>query len=282
MKRDSLNTLGIRPRRAYMMFRYGLLLVLSLPFLVPLLWVIATSLKSQEQIYTEPLQFVPNPVTLANYIEPWSLLDFPRFILNSFFITLLSTGGILLSSSVVGFAFALLPARGKSLIFGLLLATIMVPASVKLIPQFILFSKLGWLNSYLPLIVPNFFANAFYIFLFRQFFLTLPIALFESAELEGCHPLGVFRWIALPLSKPVFTTVSVFAFIGVWNEFLEPLVYLSDNSKFTLSLGLALFHGLNYTQLHYLMPMSLVALTPVVLIFFVAQHQIVQGIAVRQ
>jgi multiple sugar transport system permease protein len=193
-------------------------------------------------------------------------------------VTGLTMLGTMVSSSVVGYAFATLPGRGKNILFGMLLATIMVPAPVTLIPLFILFSKLGWVNSYLPLVVPHFFANAFYVFLFRQFFLSLPPDLFESAELDGCNPLTAYWYIALPLSRPALAVVGVFAFIGAWNDFLGPLIYLSTNDKFTLSLGLSLFQGLYYTQLQYLMPMSLVALLPVLVIYFAAQRYFVQGI----
>ena len=153
----------------------------------------------------------------------------------------------------------------------------MTPPFVTLLPLFILFSKLGWINTYLPLIVPHFFANAFYVFLFRQFYRGLPADLFESAEIDGCNPLGTYWWIALPLSRPVLSTVAIFSFIGTWNSFLEPLVYLSTNEKFTISLGLSMFNGIYYTQMHYLMPMSLVALLPVLAIFIFAQRYLVQG-----
>jgi multiple sugar transport system permease protein len=154
----------------------------------------------------------------------------------------------------------------------------MIPASVTLIPLFILFSKLGWLDTYLPLIVPQFCANAFYVFLFRQFFRSLPVELFESAEIDGCNPWQAFWQIAIPLSRPAIATVAVFAFIGNWNDFLGPLVYLSSASKFTVSLGLSLFQGIYFTQTHYLVPMSLVALLPVILLFLFAQRYFIQGI----
>ncbi len=167
---------------------------------------------------------------------------------------------------------------GKRALFILLLATIMVPTTVTIIPLFIGFSRLGWSNSFLPLIVPSFFANAFYVFLFRQYFRTISSEMFESAELDGCNPLGVYWWIALPLAKPALITVAVFSFIASWNDFLNPLIYLSTNDRFTLSLGLSLFNGLFYTQLQYLMPMSLVALLPVIAIFLLAQRHLVKGI----
>jgi multiple sugar transport system permease protein len=257
---------------------YLVLSALAVPFLLPFLWMVSTAFKPASSIYASPPQWIPDPVTLENFQQAWKMLDFPRFIVNSLLVTSLTVSGTLLSSSLVGFAFATLPARGKRLLFTLLLATIMVPASVTLIPTFVLFSKLGWVNTYLPLVVPHFFANAFYVFLFRQFFLSLPPDLFESAELDGCNPLMAYWHIALPLSLPAQAVVAVFAFVGAWNDFLGPLIYLSTNEKFTLSLGLSLFQGIYYTQLQYLMPMALVALLPVLVIFLIAQRSFVQGI----
>lgn len=258
---------------------YAVLVGLALPFLLPLLWMLSTAFKPAEMVYASPPQWIPRPVTLDNFREAWGLLDFPQFIANSLWVTGLTVLGTLLSSSLVGYAFATLPGRGKQFLFNLLLATVMVPASVTLIPLFVLFSKLGWINTYLPLVVPHFFANAFYVFLFRQFFRALPAELFESAELDGCNPWMAYWRIALPLSRPALATVAVFSFIGAWNDFLGPLVYLSTNDKFTVSLGLSLFQGLFWTQLHYLMPMSLVALLPVLVLFLLAQRYFVQGIA---
>ena len=257
---------------------YGALLLLSLPFVLPLLWMLATAFKPTAQIYNDPLALWPSPMTLANFRVAWHLLDFPRFLANSLWVTGLSMVGAILSSALVGYAFATLPARGKGTLFTLLLMTMMLPPVATLIPQFVLFSARGWVNSYWPLILPSFFANAFYVFLFRQFFLGLPRELFESAEIDGCNPLLAFRWLALPLATPAIATVAIFAFISAWNDFLTPLIYLSTTSKFTLSLGLALFQGLFYTQLEYLMPMALVGLAPVLLLFCLAQRYFVQGI----
>jgi ABC-type glycerol-3-phosphate transport system permease component len=238
----------------------------------------STAFKAPGMVYSSPPEWLPRPVTLHNFRDAWKLLDFPRFIGNSLWIAGLTTLGTVLSSSVVGFAFATLPGRGKRFLFNLMLATIMIPTAVTLVPLFVLFSRLGWVDTYLPLIVPAFCANAFYVFLFRQFFRSLPSELFESAELDGCNPLMAYWRIALPLSRPALASVSVFAFVSAWNDFLGPLVYLSTNDKFTLSLGLALFQGTHYTQLHYLMPMSLVALLPVLFLFVIAQRYFVQGI----
>ena len=256
---------------------YLLVAILALPFILPLWWMISTAFMPPAALYAATPQWIPQALTLQNFSRAWKLMDFPRFIANSLLITGLAMSGTLLSSSVAGFAFAVLPGRGKQPLFLLLLATMMTPPFVTLLPLFILFSKLGWINTYLPLIVPHFFANAFYVFLFRQFYRGLPADLFESAEIDGCNPLGTYWWIALPLSRPVLSTVAIFSFIGTWNSFLEPLVYLSTNEKFTISLGLSMFNGIYYTQMHYLMPMSLVALLPVLAIFIFAQRYLVQG-----
>lgn len=266
------------PNTWRLVFLYLLLVLLAVPFLLPFVWMVLTALKPAAQIYTDTLSWRPNPPTLRNFTDAWSMLDFPLFIRNSLWITCLSIVGTLLSSSLVGYAFATLPAKHKSLLFAILLATVMVPPSVTLIPLFILFSKIGWVNTFLPLIVPHFFANPFYVFLFCQFYRSMPPTLFESAEIDGCNPLQTYVLIALPLSRPALATVVVFAFIVSWNDFMAPLIYLSSTSKFTLSLGLFLFQGLFFTQLEYLMPMSLVALLPVLLIYIIAQRYYVHGI----
>jgi ABC-type glycerol-3-phosphate transport system permease component len=257
---------------------YVLLIALAVPFLLPLLWMISTAFKPPQMVYLSPPQWLPNPVTTQNFAAAWRLLDFPRFLRNSLWVTGLTVIGTILSSSLVGFAFATLPGRGKELLFNIMLATIMIPATVTLIPLFVLYSRLGWINTYLPLVVPHFFANAFYVFLFRQFFCSVPAELFESAELDGCNPFMAYCLIAMPLARPATAAAAVFAFIGAWNDFLGPLVYLNTNEKLTLSLGLALFQGTHYTQLHYLMPMSLATLIPVVLLFLLAQRYLVRGI----
>jgi len=257
---------------------YPALLGLALLFLLPLAWMVSTALGPAESFYASPPQWLPSRITLENFQKAWKLLDVPQLFANSFLITTLTVFGSLISSPLVGFAFATLPARGKNLLFSVLLGSIMVPASVTLLPLFILFSKLGWIDTFLPLIVPHFFANAFYVFLFRQFFRSLPPDFFESAELDGCNPLMAYWYIALPLCRPALASVAVFAFIGAWNDYLGPLIYLNRTANYTVSLGLGQFQGIYYTQFQYLIPMSLVALLPVLAIFLIAQRQIVQSI----
>lgn len=257
---------------------YVLLLLLAGPFVLPILWLALSALRPAAELYQLPPSWLPGALTLENVREAWGLMDFSRFLLNSLWITGWTALGTVVSSSLVGYAFALLPARGKNLLFALLLSTIMVPSSVTLLPLFILYSKLGWLDSNLPLLVPHFFANAFYVFLFRQFFRSLPRELFDNAELEGCTPLLAYRYIALPLARPALATAAIFSALGAWNAFLEPLVYLTSESKFTLMVGLSFFQGLYLTQVHYLLALSLIALLPILALFLLAQPYLVRGI----
>lgn len=257
---------------------YVSMALVLLPFALPLAWVVVAAFRPAGDLVQADAGWLPERLTLENFTEAWRLLDFRRFLLNSALVAALTVVGTVLSSSIVGFAFATLAARGKGVLFALLLATVMLPSAVTLLPTFLLFSRLGWVGGYLPLVVPHFFANAFYVFLFRQFFRALPREVFDSAELDGCNPWMTYRHVALPLARPALATVAVFAAIGSFNEFLEPLVYLSREASFTMSLGLSFFQGLYGTQVHYLIPMSLVALVPVGVAFFVAQRAIQRGI----
>ena len=250
-----------------------------LPFAVPLLWLVAGALKTTAQFYQAPPTILPDPPSLATIQGALGLVDAPRLVANSLLLATLNVIGTIASGALVGFAFATLPSRGRRVLFGLLIATILVPPSATLIPQFILFSRIGWVGTYLPLVVPQFLGSAFAIFLFRQWFRGLPANLFESAELDGANPLQQLWYIALPLARPVIAAVAVFAFVGSWNDFLGPLLYLRTPDTFTVSLGLASFQGLYVNQVQQTVALSLLALLPVVAVFAVAQRWLVQGIA---
>lgn len=258
--------------------RTALAIAVVIPFGVPFVWLIASAFKPVDQFYASPPTLLPNPPSLSNLAGVFSLLDVPRLVANSMVIAVLSVAATVLSSSVVGYAFATLPARGRSALFAILIATIVVPPTVALVPQFILFSRLGWVGTWLPLIVPHLFGSAFFIFLFRQWFRNLPPHLFESAELEGATPLQSFRHIALPLARPALAAVAVFAFVGSWNDFLGPLVYLRAPDTFTVTLGMATFQGIYVNDVHYSVAMALIALVPPILIFAAAQRFLVRGV----
>ena len=260
-------------------WRTPLAILAVLPFIVPFLWLVANTFKPIDQFYASPPTLLPDPASTSNVEGVLRLLDVARLGANSVIVATLIVVATVVSSSIVGFAFATLPARGSRVLFAILVATIVIPPSALLVPQFILFSRLGWVDTYLPLVVPLLFGNAFYVFLFRQWFKGLPPHLFESAELDGATPLQSFRHIALPLARPAIAAVAVFAFVASWNDFLGPLVYLRSAESFTLSLGLASFQGTYVNQVHHSIAMACIALIPPVLVFVVAQRALVRGIA---
>ena len=275
-----------RPRDAlisrhhlHKLFVYGLLLAGSIVFILPFLWMVSTSFKPSNEVFTYPPSFLPSSFQWQNYPQGWTTLPFNTFLRNSLIVTGANVLGNLLSCSLVAFGFARLRARGRDLLFLLVLATMMIPYEVTMVPRFILFKELGWINSLRPLIVPAWFGWPFFIFLLRQFFMSIPHELDEAAHMDGASNLRVFWNIILPLSKPALGTVAIFSFIGNWNNFLDPLVYLRSQDLFTIALGLNLFRGEYVTVVNQLMAVSILALLPILVIFFFAQKIFVQGIA---
>lgn len=258
---------------------YLLLITLGLLFTFPFYWMVSTSLKAPGHIYVNPPEWLPNPLYFANYPETWQKLPFGRFIQNSVIITVLATIGYVLSSTMAGYAFARLQFKGRNVYFALLLSTLMLPGQVTLIPQFILYKNLGWLDTFLPLIVPAFFGSAFYTFLLRQFFLTLPKDLDEAAIIDGANRFQILWKILVPLAKPAIATVTVFSFIYNWNDFFGPLIYLTRQENMTLAVGLQLFRGQYDTDYAHMMAGATVAIAPILVVFFIAQDFFVQSIA---
>lgn len=243
----------------YLLIAFGSFLVL-----IPFVWMVSASLKELNQIFIYPPVWIPNPIRWENYAEALTtpLHPFiPRYFTNTLYVSLFSVIGEALSCSLVGFGFARLRFPGRRIMFMLVLATLAIPYYVVMIPQFIFFRQLGWLNSFLPLIVPPFFAtNGFYIFLFRQFFLRISPELFDAARIDGNSTWGIFGRIVVPLSVPVFATVCILGFTFHWNDFLAPLLYLSRSYLHTVSIGLALFRGLQGVQWNHLMAASTVVI----------------------
>ncbi|MHB0877783.1 MAG: carbohydrate ABC transporter permease [Anaerolineae bacterium] len=258
---------------------YAVLISLGLVFTIPFLWMLSTSLKAPGHIYVDPPQWIPNPIYFANYAETWQKLPFGAFVRNTVIITACATVGFVLASTMAAYAFSRLRFKGRNVYFAMLLSTMMLPGQVTLIPQFILFKNLGWLNTFLPLIVPAFAGSAFYIFLLRQFMMTLPLALDEAARIDGASPPRVLWSVLLPLAKPAIATVTVFSFMHNWNDFFGPLIYLTDQRKMTLAVGLQRFRGQYDTDYAHMMAGSLVAILPVLVVFFLAQDLFVQSIA---
>ena len=258
---------------------YAVLWLAAGAFLLPLFWIISSSLKPEWQVLSDPPVWLPNPPRWANYPEALTYLPFGRYAINTLIISLGAIVGHVLSCTVVAYGFARLRAPGKGFFFVLMLSTLMLPYPVTMVPLFALFSQLGWVNTFLPLIVPAFFGNAFYIFLLRQFFLTLPPDLDDAARMDGANALQVLYRVILPISTPALATVVIFTFQASWNDFLPPLIYLQDQSRYTLTLGLNFFRGSFQVNWAYLMAASLAVVLPVVVVFFFAQRLFVEGIA---
>jgi len=220
------------------------LIVGLLVSLMPFLWMLSTSLKEPGEVMLYPPKWIPAIFQWNNYIEIWSIIPLGTFIKNTVIVTIMCMMGELLTASMVAFAFARLRFRGNNFLFWLVLSSMMLPGQVTMIPIFILFKTLGWVDTLKPLIVPSFLGGgAFYIFLLRQFFTSIPKELDEAAKLDGCSPLRIYWHIILPLSKPALATVAVFSFIAHWNDFMTPLIYLNSIEKQTLAIGLKWFQG---------------------------------------
>ena len=251
----------------------GLALVMG-----PYFWMVSTSLKTDRQVFVRPPVWIPNPIQLSNYPEAWRWGKLGQATANTLTIATLSVIGTLLSSSLVAYGFARLRAPGRDLLFTVLLGTMMLPGVVTMLPVFIIFAKLRWVNTFRPLIVPSYFGSAFNIFLLRQFFLTIPVELEDAAIVDGASRLRIWATMFIPLSKPALATIAIFSFMFSWNNFMGPLIYLTDVNKYPISLAMSRFlqeHGAEWTLL---MAASVIATLPLVVLFFLAQRTFIQGI----
>jgi multiple sugar transport system permease protein len=262
---------------------YFVLIVLALIFVFPLFWTLASSLKAPYEILSYPPVIFPEVPQWGNYARVFAKAPFARWILNTVGVVIAGTLGAVLSSSLVAYSFARFRYRGRDLIFLITLGTMMLPAQVTLIPQYILWSKFGFVNTLFPLWLPQWFGGgAFYIFLLRQFILTIPRELDEAAYIDGASRFHIFRAILLPLCVPAMATVVIISFLANWDDYLTPLVYLNSQEMYTLALGLSLFRNFPETgglpQQHLLMAASVMTLLPPVILFFAAQRYFVRGI----
>lgn len=264
-------------------FRHIILAVAALCMIYPLLWMLMSSFKDSSVIFSKPLQ-LPTSLNLDSFVKGWNELrvSFTRFYLNSFFICGMVVIGNLLSCSLTAFAFARLSFRGRKFWFALMLGTLMLPYQVTLVPQYILFLNMGWVNTYLPLIVPKFLAvDSFFIFLMVQFFRGIPREIDEAAIMDGCGPWRIYWKIMLPLSTPVLATAAIFSFIWTYDDFLGPLIYLNDMRSYTVPLALRAFVDSSGGESLYgeLFAMSTLSLVPVFIVFLAFQRLIIRGVA---
>lgn len=268
----------------YLVRRFGLhalAVLVAVVLMLPFYWAVISSLKQMNEVRQLPLVWWPHIPQWINYVDVWQVRFFPAWVMNSVFLTVVATAGTVISSSLAGFAFARFRFPGKNLLFTLTLATLMLPAYVLLIPNYLLFWQLGWLNTYLPLTVPFWFGSAFFIFLFRQFFMTVPMELDEAARIDGASYPRIFWSIMLPLSAPVFATAAIIEGINQWNSFLRPLIILNRPENFPLSLGLRYFvvnPGDNLPKDHYLMAAAVMMTLPIIILFLIGQRSFVRGV----
>ncbi len=266
-------------RRAKELFLYTVLITLSIVYLLPLYWMISTSLKKTGSEMVFPPQWFPNPVVWTNYVDVFQQVPVVLYIRNSVIIAGVATFFGVLTASLAGYGFARIRFPGRDFFFACCIASLMLPEIVTLIPEFILFRRLGWVNTFYPLIVPwSLAGSAFAVFLFRQYCMTIPLELDEAARVDGANTFQIWWGIILPLSKAVLATLAILSFTHHWNEFLRPLIYLGRPELRTLAIGLRAFRGEYQLAWNYMMAVALIMLIPILVLFFVAQRQFVQGI----
>ena len=249
---------------------------------IPFAWTLSTALKAPDRLAEFPPRWIPDPIVWGNFVEAVTIKPFGRWFLNTLFVVGVATTGTVVSASLVAFSFARLRWPGRNALFLVLLATMMLPDQVTLIPTFVLFRQLGWVNTFLPLIAPPFFArNAFFVFLLRQFFMTIPLDLDDAARMDGASYFQIYRHIILPMSKAALAVAAIMFSQFKWKEFLAPLIYLNNQEMFTVSLGLRTFIGESWgTEWHLMMAANIIFMIPLIFIFFFAQKYFIQGVVI--
>ena len=256
----------------------AVLLVLTVAFALPFYWLLSTAVKPNTELFVAPPVWIPSHLEWSNFSNAVNFFPFVQYLTNTLIICAGTVIGTLLSNSLIAYGLSRIQWPGRNLLFILLLGTLLLPAQVTLIPLFILFAHMRWVDTYLPLIVPTFFGNAFFMFLLRQFFLTIPAELGEAVRVDGGSEFTIFSRIVIPLSTPALAVVALFTFINSWNDFLGPLVYLRTQAKYTLAIGLSTFLGQYGSQWSWLMAASALVFIPIVILFFFTQRTFIQGI----
>src|SRR2546421_760368 len=256
----------------------AVLLGLTVTFALPFYWLLSTAVKPTTELFVAPPIWIPSHLEWSNFSNAVNFFPFVQYLTNTLIICAGAVVGTLLSNSLIAYGLSRIQWPGRNLLFILLLGTLLLPYQVILIPLFILFAHLHWVDTYLPLIVPTFFGNAFFMFLLRQFFFTIPPQLGEAVRVDGGSELTIFARIVIPLSTPALAVVALFTFINTWNDFLGPLVYLRTQSKYTLSIALSTFLGQYGSQWSWLMAASALVFIPIVILFFFTQRTFIQGI----
>jgi len=259
---------------------YAILTAGAYVFVLPFLWMLSTSIKPEGWAYRVPIVWIPPEITFKAYTEGWKVLPFHLFFRNTAFITFMNIIGLVLSSSLVAFAFARIRFWGRDVLFLIVLSTMMLPAQVTLIPIYLFWSRLGAVNTFWPLIVPEWLSNAYNVFLLRQFFMTISPEMDDAARIDGAGWFRIYSHIILPMSRPALGVIAIQAFAWNWNNFLGPLIYLNEPRNFTIAIGLRMFQNMQSSKMPETMAMSVVALIPVLIVFFIAQRYFIQGIVI--
>ena len=256
-----------------------LLLIMAAVMLLPFVWLVTSSLKGQIEIFQYPPQWIPNPIHWDNYITALTAKPFDLYLFNTLKIVALNVIAVVVSSSLCAYGFARIKFWGRDFWFGIVLATLFLPYAILIVPQFIIFSRLGWIDTILPLTVPLFFGGgAFNIFLLRQFFRTIPEELADAARIDGCTEFGIYWRIMMPLAKPALITVAIFTFLNSWNDLLGPVIYLRSPNNFTVAVGLASFRSLQSSRWDLQLAASTAMILPVLILFFFAQRYFIKGV----
>jgi multiple sugar transport system permease protein len=258
---------------------YALLILGAAMFCIPFLWTVSAALKTASEYHSDPERLIPKAPTIANFGKAWTALPFGVFVKNTILITLLCTLGQTLSSSLVAYGFARFEFKGRNLLFGLLLATMMLPGQVTQIPVFMIWRELHAIDTFVPLVLPSFLGGAFNVFLLRQFLMNVPRELDEAAMVDGAGPVRVWWSVLMPAMGPALATVAVFTFLGQWQDFEGPLIYLNTPDHYTVAIGLRMFQDTFGGDFEQVMAATLIHIVPTIIVFFVAQRYFVKGIA---
>ncbi len=266
--------------KVLLVVRYAVIVALAAVVSVPLYWMVVTSMKDPANVYTLPIQWLPDALRLDNYAALFTQYHFEQYVLNTLWLCLLNVVGTVVSCSLVAYGFAFGRFKHKNKIFFLVLLTMILPGTVTFFPQFILFVKIGWYGTLLPLWAPSFFGSAFYIFFLRQYFLTVPTSLLDAAKMDGCGALSTMLHIVIPMARPVYVVMILNTFIGVWGDFFNQLIYITSSSDYTISIGLTALnasYGHTSSTVPALMAGSLVVSLPVLLVYYFGQKAMMKA-----
>lgn len=277
-ERPRMMTTGAKRIRWADVLAYAVLSAGGVFTIFPFVWMISTSLKADQYILEFPPVWIPSPIAWNNYVDVWGLVPVLSGFVNSLTVAVIGTAGTVMASSLAGFAFAKLQFPGRERLFLIALGSMMVPAAVLLIPQFMLFREFKWINTLLPLIVPSLFGGAYDTFFFRQFFRTLPDELLDAAKIDGAGFFRIFATIAVPLSTPVFATMTLLNFMGRWNDYLGPVIYLHDIERQTLPVLISTFQSQYISQYNFMMTLSVMSMIPIIILFLFTQRYFIEGI----